>query len=394
MATPHVRAARADDLDEVVALLVDRGEPADGLDLRLLAETEGLDGTGVVEVDGAIAATATLLDEELRVGCTLVACGQVELVATHRDHEHRGHVRALMDWCHARSATRGHVVQVMIGIPYFYRRFGYHYAIPMHAYAPLSPHAVVAPADLTVRRANAHDVAAMAALQDATQSRFDVTMPHQPSCWQWLVQRDGSHQYVTVDERGLVVGTARWTDVEDGVVLVAEVASTSTAATHALLAAAAAPVSAGEVRVQDRPGVPGLAASLGERQRRDWFYVRVPDVAALLDVLSPTLETRLAASPLAGLSTDLLVSLWERHVSITIADGQLGAVRRGGPHQRPVSSGGSGLPPDAVGHLVFGGGAAALEERFPDAHLGRQRELMQVLFPPQHADLLTFYLPS
>jgi len=178
------------------------------------------------------------------------------------------------------------------------------------------------------------------------------------------------------------------------VVLVAEVASTSAAATHALLAAAAAPVSAAEVRVQDRPGVPGLAGALGERARRDWYYVRVPDAAALLDVLSPTLEARLADSALAGLSTELLVSLWERHMSITIADGQFGAVRRGGPHQRPVSSGGSGLPPDAVAHLVFGCGAAGLEDRFPDAHLGRQRELMQVLFPAQLADLLTFYLPS
>ena len=34
-----------------------------------------------------------------------------------------------------------------------------------------------------------------------------------------------------------------------------------------------------------------------------------------------------------------------------------------------------------------------MEERVPDLHLGRQRELMGVLFPPQQADLLTFYLP-
>jgi hypothetical protein len=104
------------------------------------------------------------------------------------------------------------------------------------------------------------------------------------------------------------------------------------------------------------------------------------------------LEERLAASPLAGVTTDLLVSTWERHVRVAITDGQLGSVRPGGPLQRPVSSGGSGLPPDAVGALIFGG-ARSLEDRFPDAHLGRQRELMDVLFPPQRADLLTFYLP-
>jgi hypothetical protein len=59
-----------------------------------------------------------------------------------------------------------------------------------------------------------------------------------------------------------------------------------------------------------------------------------------------------------------------------------------------VSAGGSGLPGDALGALLFGCGAAGLEERYPDAHLGAQQALMHALFPPQTADLLTFYLPT
>ncbi len=62
--------------------------------------------------------------------------------------------------------------------------------------------------------------------------------------------------------------------------------------------------------------------------------------------------------------------------------------------QAPISQGGTGLPLDALGSLLFGGGAASLEGRFPDAYLGRRPELMHTLFPPQSADLLTFYLPS
>ena len=58
-----------------------------------------------------------------------IAAGQVELVATDRAYEGRGLVRALMGWAHDRSARRGHLVQVMIGIPYFYRLFGYQYSI-------------------------------------------------------------------------------------------------------------------------------------------------------------------------------------------------------------------------------------------------------------------------
>jgi hypothetical protein len=69
-------------------------------------------------------------------------------------------------------------------------------------------------------------------------------------------------------------------------------------------------------------------------------------------------------------------------------------VEAGGPMQAPISSGGSGLPLDALGSLLFGHGAAGLEDRYPDAGLGRQAQVMNTLFPPQAADLLTFYLPS
>ena len=71
-----------------------------------------------------VVSTATLLDETLWVrhpaGLVELPAGQVELVATDRAYEGRGLVRALMGWAHERSRARGHLVQVMIGIPYFF----------------------------------------------------------------------------------------------------------------------------------------------------------------------------------------------------------------------------------------------------------------------------------
>jgi hypothetical protein len=88
------------------------------------------------------------------------------------------------------------------------------------------------------------------------------------------------------------------------------------------------------------------------------------------------------------------LSFWESQLAFPIANGHVGPISAGGPRQIIVSEGGSGLPPDAVAHLVFGYGAGGLEDRFPDAFLGEQADLMRILFPPQRADLLTFYLPS
>ncbi|MGH8774310.1 MAG: GNAT family N-acetyltransferase [Jiangellaceae bacterium] len=63
------------------------------------------------------------LDETVFLGGVEIPAGQVELVATDVEYEGRGLVRALMGWAHERSAERGQLVEVMIGIPYFYRLF-------------------------------------------------------------------------------------------------------------------------------------------------------------------------------------------------------------------------------------------------------------------------------
>jgi predicted N-acetyltransferase YhbS len=392
-----IRPAESTDLDELYALVADRGEPDDAIDLELVVEGDGasIAGTALVEQDGRAVATATLLDETLVVRDTTLAMGQVELVATNAEYEHRGYVRALMQWCHERSLARGHVVQVMIGIPYFYRRFGYVYAIPMHPYASLEQLPAIDPF-IEVRDATDSDIPEMAALQQRVQDGFDVSMPHSDETWRWLVERRGTQQLVAT-RRHEIIGCVRTTAfVENEPVLVAEIASDEPAAVAALLAAASEARSDGGTgaTVQLRPGIPGLASMLGAPQRPDWYYVRIPDFAGLFAALRPELEHRLEQSEFATSDQLVELSFWGSQLAFPIANGRVGPIATGGPRQVIVSQGGSGLPPDAVAHLVFGCGAAGLEDRFPDCYLGDQTALMHALFPPRRADLLTFYLAT
>ncbi|MDQ1534264.1 MAG: hypothetical protein QOF28_2025, partial [Actinomycetota bacterium] len=105
-------------------------------------------------------------------------------------------------------------------------------------------------------------------------------------------------------------------------------------------------------------------------------------------------EHRLQQSEFATNDQLVELSFWESQLAFPIANGHVGPISTGGPRQVVVSQGGSGLPPDAVPHLLFGCGAAGLEDRFPDCYLGDQTALMHALFPPRRADLLTFYLAS
>jgi len=389
-----LRTAEERDLDQVCALLAERGDPADAEDLRLVVDDadEGIESVLVVADGDRIVSTATLLQEHVIVSGVDVPAGQVEMVATDRAYEGRGLVRALMDECHRRSAARGDLMQVMIGIPYFYRQFGYVYSMPI----PLTRELHTTPATdggIEVRRATLDDIPAMVALQDTTQRTFDVHMPHSAGCWRWVVQRSGSHQLVAVRD-GVIVATARTTPPEEGIVL-GEIAGDD-AGIRALVTAQAA---LGDVTLLERPGTALDAVLDGHTdphplpdRTREWFYSRLTDAAPLLDHLRPALVERFRASGIGG-RHEVLLSSWHHHVRFTIDDDGMSPVVAGGPEQSPGVKGGAGVPPDQMAPLLLGPfGAAGLEARHADVRLNRIRDLMEILFPPLRSDLLTFYL--
>jgi GNAT superfamily N-acetyltransferase len=402
-----LRTAVPSDLGQITDLLTARGDAADALDHRLVMgdPDAGWESCAVVADGHRIVSTATLLDETLILGQVEIPAGQVELVATDREYEGRGLMRALMTWAHERSASRGHLVQVMIGIPYFYRQFGYQYAIDMaqsRAVRTLPSSADNANEtdddrkDL-VRTAGTADIPAMAALQDAAQGAYDLRMPHSPACWRWLTGRDGSTQLL-VERDGAPVATGRITPPDDEEVVLGEIAATDAAAARALIRHAADQVGTDVFVVVGRPGYPGgdaIETFLEPPPRHTaQYYVRVPDIPALLEHLRPVLSARLAASTLTEHSGEAVISFFRHHVRIPITNGAVGKPEPGGPMQAPGVAGGAGVAPDLVGPLLFGQrGIAGLTEHHPDVYTGPSEELMRTLFPPVSADLLTFYLP-
>ncbi|MBB5954134.1 putative N-acetyltransferase YhbS [Saccharothrix tamanrassetensis] len=395
-----LRTAEPRDLDQIGALLADRGEPEDAVDHRLVVDDPdaGWEACAVVVDGDRVVSTATLLDETLVLSGVEVPAGQVELVATDRDYEGRGLVRALMGWAHERSAARGQLVNVMLGIPYFYRLFGYTYAIPIAPARPVvgTPPANTAPANTapagsdTVREATVDDIPAMARLQDAEQSRADLRMPHSTALWRWLVARDGSTQWL-VERDGDPVGTGRSTPPDEGVRL-CEVAAVDAAAAHALLA------HTGATSVNERPGTvagDALEPFLGPApDDANSYYVRIADPVALLEHLRPVFGRRLAESSFADAEGEAVVSFYRSHVRMPFKCGEVGPITTGGTMQAPGAAGGAGVAPDMPASLLFGPhGLRGLTARCPDVYPGPNAELMHTLFPPVRSDLITFYMP-
>lgn len=390
-----LRVATPDDLDQIGDLLVRRGEPDDALDHWLVVEDpdEGYRSCAVVVDGDRVVSTATLLDESVRLDDVVLPAGQVELVATDAEYEGRGLVRALMGWAHAESARRGHLLGVMVGIPYFYRLFGYEYAMRQ----PFARRLTAPPgggAGDAFRRATAADIPALIALQDDAQRLSDCAVPHPPARWRWLLAHDASRTWV-VERAGRVVASAR-TQADGG--LLAEAAAVDAVAAADLVRGVAGLNPNGRVGLVERPGtvVHELCEPLMEPapNAAEQYYVRIPDVVAVLEALRPVLSRRLAASGLDRAGKEVLLSTFRSHFRLPVAADGLGLVAAGGVCASPGDLGGAAVAPDWLPALLFGpAGMAGLTRLRPDVYPGPDAELYTALFPPVTADVLTYYLP-
>ncbi|MFD4670658.1 GNAT family N-acetyltransferase [Lentzea sp. NPDC058450] len=378
----EIRPSRPEDVDQVEKLVVSRHDPSDGVDARLLMTDPeaGCDWVGVADDGGRIVSTATLMDETLTLAGLDIPAGQIEQVATDTDYEGQGLVRQLMGWAHDRSAERGHLLQLVMGVPYFYRQFGYAYSIPVRQNRGLAsrPEPV---AGHTIRRATEADIPALQRLQDEAQRNADLRMGHTTPCWRWLLNRTGSITWIA-ERAGVPVATGRSTPEEEGDVVLGELAGDDDGVKA--LVAHLNPAEVGErhpaLEQHLAPGNPEL----------DQVMVRIPGVPALLEHLRPVFAERLRGHE----PDDVLLSFYRSHVRFRWDGEELGPSEWGGTMQGPGAQGGAGIAPDLLAPLLFGPhGMDGLRRIFPDVYPGPKKDLMLKLFPPVTSDLLTFYLP-
>ncbi len=79
-----------------------------------------------------IVSTLNLISQTWSYGGINFGVGRIDAVMTHQEYRRRGLIRAQMDLVHQWSARRGEQVQSITGIPWFYRQFGYEFALTLN----------------------------------------------------------------------------------------------------------------------------------------------------------------------------------------------------------------------------------------------------------------------
>lgn len=406
-----LRAGRDEDRDDIVALNVAaHGASEAGAVRHLLKRPE--QWAVVVDPDRGdrVVSTCVLLEHEARYGSVPFALGQIEYVATDPDYRRRGLVRAQFDALHARSAALGQLMTLVTGIPYFYRRLGYQYGLQYPRRYRLVDRLLADTGPWIVGPATADDIDDLERLHAQGHQAADLVALRPRADWEWLVRDAAGHgeELFVARREGRVEGFGRVQRYPDSVMERAEMyeaAADSVGAARALLVYArdGARGDAGgsdpprhlghgpDLAIVDRPGTPfsvALRASGEPSQDYLAIYTRIPDPVAFLRHVRPVLAQRLAGSPFAGECGSVVVSLYDRSITIAYERGAVGAIEWGPAIEDPFEEGHAGVAPDALDALVLGRfGAAGLDALVDDVMLGRDLPLLDVLFPPMRADV-------
>ena len=411
-----LRRAGAADVDAVVALNVEvfgaqdaagvRGLLTGPLDLEWLVVAAGpnADRPG----GGTLAAACARIPHTYEFDGVALKGSQIENVTTDARFRRRGLVRALFDAHHRRAAEDGELLQIIGGIPYFYRKLGYGYGFDVPSTVSIDPTAAP-PTDaspVSVRPIRTDDVEWLLD-QETRRPREGLTVVRSRAMLEtWLARTapvDGvAWESVLIAERdGRPVGwlrTIAWGEEAQLFLLPGEAPDTDVAGqllAHGVGVAHRLAHEIGrslEVLASDLPGTPWsrvVHASGRTRPEPSGYYARTPDEVALLTALEPVLSRRIAASGLARDRGEVLISLYDRGVLLGWDDGRITRIVAAPADPDPFEKGGVGVAPDWFPALVLGRwGASGLAERTDDTLLGDHAAVMDVLFPVRPNDVV------
>ncbi len=344
-----------------------------------------------------------------------LSVGRPEMVATDATYRHRGLIRALFEVVHARSEAEGDLVQAITGIAYFYRQFGYEYALELED-RRVTPVALIPPARegetemVSLRAATREDVPLIERLYERrrigsivsttitrTQWLYDIeqwkTHPElgRSIAFQMIVGADGQTiGFIAPDasRRGKHLGV--WLlEFDEGVNISAVMPSLLRALDHYGVALEvsrpnAAPFSEISFNLGSTHPVHEVLGSVLDRADEPPYawYVRVKNLPAFLMHIAPALEKRLASSPVAGYSGEIKLDFYRDGLKMVFERGHLLAIEGWRP---PFygSEASAAFPPLVFLQVVFGHRSIeALREILPDVWVNPEtRLLLKTLFP-------------
>jgi predicted acetyltransferase len=306
-------------------------------------------------------------------------------------------MRRLVEEYHKQIDTQGFDLSVIEGIPYFYRQFGYEYAltldeettIPMEKLPDFN-------SNLEIRPFTIQDIPRAMELLAQSQSKFCVHSVRDEQIWKMQQETGLAGEYsfdgYAVEEEGKMRAHFRISrKPEEKKLILREATDTDYPTTMAILSFLK---DTGKeygletliARTSYCDPITKILATSGAEQRIPPYawQIRVTDYVGLLQKMKPLFESRLAASEYRGLTEKLNLNFRRFRVQMEIENGFVTDMQPLRTDEQCII----GLNPPASIRLIFGyKSREELEACFPDFCVRlRYKRLIDVLFPklPSH----------
>jgi hypothetical protein len=365
---------------------------------------------------GKIVSTLCLIPQTWTYDGIEFGVGRPELVCTLPEFRRRGLVRAQMEEVHKWSEERGHLVQVITGIPNYYRQFGYDMALNLSGgrrgfepHVPVLKEGEIEP--FTIRPATENDVDFILRTYETYESRQAISCKRTLEIVRYEMSGKSaanitrSDYAVIEDVDGTRVGffehsnslwlggvTCLYFALMDGTSWLAVSASV----TRYLWKIGA------EIAERDATPRTSFGFNLGEQHpvydvlddklpaaRKPYaYFVRVPDVPKFLAHIKPVLEKRLAESVAVGHTGELRVGFYTNGFRMGFERGKITVIE-----PMRVTSGveiDAAFPDLTFLHTLFGHRSFdELRHAFVDCYMENNtaRVLLNVLFPKGPSDV-------
>lgn len=357
------------------------------------------------EKTGQVVSTLCLIPWKWKYEDVTIEVGELGIVGTRPPYRKKGLIRTQVDFFKEKLNERKFDISKIQGIPYFYRQFDYEYTVPLEGGYELELHQIP---DLKKDekpkyniRPEAHsDLQILAKLYDEAADNLQICAYRDDSIWQYLnisasTESMGFESWVVEDLESNIVGYFRVKKhgFASGLIVyeISELNYDMTMDILRYLKKLATERSKPNIRLNLPDNSAIVKASLyhgGRDVGKYAWQIHIPDMPRFIKKIAPVLEKRIANSPFAGFTEDILLNLHIDTISIGFSNGKITKVESQGPSGGPMA-----IPPRAATAMVLGyRSREELKPHWPDLSMApRYKYLADILFPKMTSHIYTIY---
>jgi len=350
-----------------------------------------------------IVSSLALIPWQWRCEDVALKAGEMGIVGTLEAYRNRGLVRELIVRFKELLREGEFDLSHIQGIPYFYRQFGYEYALPLEASWQLELRNIPgAPNEnFNFRRAAVDDIPVLQGLYEAANANLSISTVRSKGIWQFILEQTTEtfaegELWLVLNAENQIVGYIRILYHGFGTgLIVSESSHLDTSSAEALLSwlkTAAVERNKPYVRLNLPVTSDLLRMARGWGAYDAWTYawqIHLVDVVRLLRKLTPVLERRIASSIFAGLSKKIVINLYREAFELDFDGGKLRAINSLGFYD----GGEIRIPPMLLTPLILGyRSREELAYIHPDLSVsGQARHLVDTLFPHMESFIFSNY---